>query len=61
AGGGVIVDDLPGDNEQTSKNLLRELTTLMGDDEKRYEMGRCGRSVAKLDAAEKIAQAIMSL
>ncbi len=61
AGGGVIVDDLPGDNEQTSKNLLRELTTLMGDDERRSEMGRSGRGLAKLDAAEIIAQAIMRM
>jgi UDP-N-acetylglucosamine--N-acetylmuramyl-(pentapeptide) pyrophosphoryl-undecaprenol N-acetylglucosamine transferase len=61
AGGAVIVDDLPGDNEQTSKNLLGELTILMGDDERRGEMGRRGRALAKLDAAEKIAQAIISL
>jgi UDP-N-acetylglucosamine--N-acetylmuramyl-(pentapeptide) pyrophosphoryl-undecaprenol N-acetylglucosamine transferase len=61
AGGGVIVDDLPGDNEQTSKNLLSELMTLMADDERRSEMGHRGRSLAKLDAAEKIAQAIMKL
>jgi UDP-N-acetylglucosamine--N-acetylmuramyl-(pentapeptide) pyrophosphoryl-undecaprenol N-acetylglucosamine transferase len=61
AGGAVIVDDLPGDNEQTSKNLLGELTILMGDDERRGEMGRRGRDLAKLDAAEKIAQAIISL
>ncbi len=57
----MIVDDLPGDNEQTSKNLLRELTTLMGDDERRSEMGRYGRGLAKLDAAERIAQAIMRM
>jgi UDP-N-acetylglucosamine--N-acetylmuramyl-(pentapeptide) pyrophosphoryl-undecaprenol N-acetylglucosamine transferase len=61
AGGAVIVDDLPGDNEQTSKNLLRELTALMGDDERRSEMGRCGRGLAKLDAAKRIAQAIMRM
>ena len=61
AGGAVIVDDLPADNEQTSKNLLRELTALMADDQRRTEMGRGGRASAKLDATEKIAQAIMSL
>jgi len=61
AGGAVIVDDIVGDCEQTSKNLLRELTTLMKDDEKRGQMGQCGRGLAKLDAAEKIAQAIMRL
>jgi len=61
AGGGVIVDDVVGDCEQTSRNLLRELTTLMADDEKRREMGQRGRASAKSDAAEKIAQAIMSL
>ena len=61
AGGAVIVDDLPGDNEQTSKNLLGVLMTLMGDDERRSEMGRSGRGLAKLNAAQKIAQAIMRL
>ncbi len=61
AGGAVIVDDLPGDNEQTSKNLLRELTALMGDDERRSEMGHSGRVLAKLDAAERIAQVIMRM
>ena len=61
AGGGVIVDDLPGDCEQTSKNLLRELTALMGDTERRSEMGRSDRGLAKLNAAQKIAQAIMRL
>ncbi|MHC5060659.1 MAG: UDP-N-acetylglucosamine--N-acetylmuramyl-(pentapeptide) pyrophosphoryl-undecaprenol N-acetylglucosamine transferase [Planctomycetota bacterium] len=59
AGGAVIVDDLPADNEQTSGNLLRELTALMADDQRRTEMGRCARGMAKLDAAEKITQAIM--
>ncbi len=61
AGGAVIVDDMPGNCELTSKNLLRELTALMADDENRRQMGRCGRASAKLDAAEKIAQAIMRL
>jgi len=61
AGAAVIVDDLPADREQTSKNLLRELMTLMKDDERRSEMGRRSRASAKSDAAEKIAQAIMSL
>jgi len=61
AGGGVIVDDVVGDCEQTSKNLLRELTALMADDEKRKKMGQKGRAWARLDAAEKTAQAIMSL
>ncbi len=61
AGGAVIVDDIVGDCEQTSKNLLRKLKTLMKDDEKRGQMGRCGRTSAKLDAAKKIAQAIMRL
>lgn len=60
AGGGVIVDDLPADCERTSKNLLRELTALMADDEKRCQIGRSGRASAKLDAAEKVAQAIVS-
>ena len=59
AGGAVIVDDVVGDCEQTSKNLLRELTTLMADDEKRCQMGRRGRASAKLDAAEKVAQELM--
>lgn len=61
AGGAVIVEDIAGDCKQTSKNLLRELTALMGDDEKRCQMGRCGRASVKLDAVEKIAQAIMRL
>ncbi len=61
AGGAVLVDDLPGDNEQTSKNLLHELTILMGDNERRSEMGRSGRGLAKLDVAEKIAQTIMRM
>jgi len=56
AGGAVIVDDVVGDCEQTSKNLLRELAALLADDERRSEMGRSGRGLAKLDAAEKVAQ-----
>lgn len=59
AGGAVIVDDVVGDCEQTSKNLLRELTTLMKNDEKRSQMGQYGKASAKLDAAEKIAQELM--
>ncbi|RKY06512.1 MAG: hypothetical protein DRP65_11690 [Planctomycetota bacterium] len=61
AGGAVIVDDVVGDCGQTSKNLLRELTILMADDEKRQQMGQNGRTWARLDAAERIAQAVMSL
>jgi len=55
----VIVEDIVGDCEQTSKNLLRELTALMADDEKRKKMGQKGRVCARLDAAEKTAQVIM--
>jgi len=61
AGAAVVVDDLPGDIEQTSKNLLRELTAMMADDEKRKDMEQYGRASAKLDAAERIAQAIMRM
>jgi len=61
SGGAVIVDDVVTDCEQTSKNLLRELTALMSNDEKRKDMGQHGKGLVKLDAAEKIAQAIISL
>ena len=61
AGAAVIVEDLPGDCEQILKNLLRELKVLMADDEKRRDMGQHGKGLVKLNAAEKIAQAIMSL
>jgi UDP-N-acetylglucosamine--N-acetylmuramyl-(pentapeptide) pyrophosphoryl-undecaprenol N-acetylglucosamine transferase len=61
AGGAVIVDDLPGDNKRTSKNLLRELKGLMTNNQKCDQMARCARTSAKLDAAERIAQAIMRL
>ena len=61
AGGAVIVDDVVGDCEQTSKSLLRELTVLMADDEKRRDMGQHGRASAKSDAAEKIAKKLILL
>jgi UDP-N-acetylglucosamine--N-acetylmuramyl-(pentapeptide) pyrophosphoryl-undecaprenol N-acetylglucosamine transferase len=61
AGAAVVVEDVPRDCEQTSKNLSGQLIPLMKDRERLRQMGQSGRTLAKLDAAERVAAKVISM
>ena len=60
SGAAVIVDDLPGDPDQTSAGLFKALSTLMADDEKRQEMADSAAKMANPDSAKTIAEEILA-
>jgi UDP-N-acetylglucosamine:LPS N-acetylglucosamine transferase len=60
SGAAVIVDDLPGDPEQTSAGLFKALSLLMADDEKRQEMADSASKMANPDSAKTIAEEILA-
>ena len=60
AGAAIIVEDTE-DAQQTAKTLCKHLLCLMGDDEKLRKMGQSAISLARLDAAEKIAEELISM
>lgn len=60
AGAGIIVDDLP-DEKERAEWLWEELEELMKDDSRLVEMKKSCRSIARPDAALKIAEKIIQL
>lgn len=60
AGGAVVVEDVIGDTDKTAAALMGVLRELMNSDARRIEMGRAARSVARLDAAERIASCLLT-
>ncbi len=60
AGAAIIVDDVP-DETDRREWLVEELKYLMSDDSKRAEMKAGCKSVARKDAAAKIAQQLMKI
>ncbi len=58
AGAAIIVDDVPDENDR-AEWLWEELEQLMRDDIKRQEMADACRTIAKLDAASKIAEELL--
>lgn len=59
AGGAVVVNDLP-DTERTAKELAKVLLNIMKDDEKRGEMAHTAATLANLNAAEEIAESLVT-
>lgn len=60
AGAAVIVDDLQ-DEEDRAQWLWEELEELMKDDEKRKEMKRSCRAIAKKEAGLKVAEKLIEI
>jgi UDP-N-acetylglucosamine--N-acetylmuramyl-(pentapeptide) pyrophosphoryl-undecaprenol N-acetylglucosamine transferase len=60
AGAAIIVDDLPDENDR-AEWLWEELQELMKNDQKRKEMSQAGKSLARLDAAHKIAAQLVEM
>jgi UDP-N-acetylglucosamine:LPS N-acetylglucosamine transferase len=60
AGAAVIVDDV-GDDLDRREWLWEELEPLLKDDKTRLQMKQACKSVAKIDAALKIAQTLLAL
>jgi len=58
AGAAIVVDDLP-DNKETAEWLWEELEPLLKDDKKRRQMKQACRTIAKKDAAHKIAEELL--
>ncbi len=58
-GAAVIVDDL-GDNKDRREWLWEELEPLLKDDKKRLQMKTACKSIAKINAAQKIAEALLA-
>jgi len=59
AGAAVVVDDLP-DAKERAEWLWEELKELMNDDEKRREMKKNCKAVAKPNAASEIAEKLLN-
>jgi UDP-N-acetylglucosamine:LPS N-acetylglucosamine transferase len=59
AGAAIIVDDVP-DEQDRREWLVEELQQLMTDDRKLSEMKENCRTIAKTDAAEKIARTLIN-
>ena len=57
AGGAIVIDEL----ELTGDGLARELLALVGDPARRAEMGRASRTLARPDAAGRIADRVCAL
>ncbi len=60
AGAAVIVDDQPNDIEKTAQELGNQLLILMSDKPNLEKMGKAAGSIAKPDAALKIAKRLRS-
>ena len=60
AGAGIIVDDLPDENERREW-LWEELEALMKDDARREEMKANCKTIGKKDAALKIAERLLEI
>ncbi len=60
AGAAVIVDDVADDNQRAEK-LWPELNKLMGDNSLREQMAKNCKSIAKEDAAAKIAERLLEI
>jgi UDP-N-acetylglucosamine--N-acetylmuramyl-(pentapeptide) pyrophosphoryl-undecaprenol N-acetylglucosamine transferase len=60
AGAAIVVDDLP-DARQRCEWLAEELLPLMKDGDRRKQMAAAAENVAKKDAAEQIAKALLGL
>lgn len=58
-GAAVIVDDL-GDDTDRSEWLWEELEPLLKNDKKRLQMKNACKQIAKIDAAQKIAEALLA-
>lgn len=59
AGGAVIVEDIIGDTDKTAVSLMAVLRDLMTDDARRKRMAAAARSVARPDAAARIAKTLL--
>ncbi len=57
----VIVDDVPGDPDQTSAGLFKALSTLMANDEKRRQMAESAAKMANPNSAKTIAEEILAV
>jgi UDP-N-acetylglucosamine:LPS N-acetylglucosamine transferase len=60
AGAAIIVDDV-GDDKDRQEWLWEELEPLLKDDKARLQMKHACKSVARLDAAQKIAEALLAV
>jgi UDP-N-acetylglucosamine--N-acetylmuramyl-(pentapeptide) pyrophosphoryl-undecaprenol N-acetylglucosamine transferase len=60
AGGAVIVEDIVGDTDKTAASLMAVLRDLMTDDARLKHMAAAARSVARPDAAARIAKTLLS-
>lgn len=59
AGGAVIVEDIIGNTDQTAAALMDVLGDLMSNASRREQMARAAGSVARIDAAQRIAASIL--
>jgi UDP-N-acetylglucosamine--N-acetylmuramyl-(pentapeptide) pyrophosphoryl-undecaprenol N-acetylglucosamine transferase len=60
AGAACIVEDLP-DKKETAERLWKELSVLMKDSQKRLQMAKSCKSVAKPNASREIANKLIKL
>ena len=61
AGGAVIVEDIIGNTDRTAAGLMDVLRDLMTHDARRAHMAAAARSVARPDAAARIAEMLLAL
>lgn len=61
AGGAVIVEDIIGNTDRTAAALMDVLRDLMTHDARRAHMAAAARSVARPDAAARIAEMLLAL
>lgn len=59
AGGALIVEDVIGDTDKTAATLWAVLRELLGSDARRKQMAAAARSVARVDAAARIAARLL--
>jgi UDP-N-acetylglucosamine:LPS N-acetylglucosamine transferase len=60
-GAAIIVDDIPTNCVETTKQITEHILGLMKDEEKRKEMSEASKQLAMPRAAEHIAQNILEL
>jgi UDP-N-acetylglucosamine--N-acetylmuramyl-(pentapeptide) pyrophosphoryl-undecaprenol N-acetylglucosamine transferase len=60
AGGAVVVEDIIGNTDQTAAALMDVLRDLMAHDARRARMAAAARSVARPDAAARIAKLLLA-
>ena len=56
----IVVDDMPGNPDQTSAGLFKALCILMADDEKRRQMADSAAKTANPNSAKTIAEEILA-